>query len=50
MFNLTKSTPGVTNLYATESYFLRPINAKGCYSLLHTSEMKFSSIYLLCYH
>jgi len=32
--------PGVTNLHVTESYFLRPINAKGYYSLIHTSEIE----------
>jgi len=31
---------GVTNHYVTESYFLRPINAKGYYSLIHSSEIK----------
>jgi len=34
------SSPGVTNLYVTESYFLSTNYAKGYYSLIHISEIK----------
>jgi len=34
------SSPGVTNLYVTKSYFLSTNYAKGYYSLIHISEIK----------
>jgi len=44
------SSPGVTNVFETESYFMVQIHAKGYQSDAHTSEIKICSICLqLCY-